>query len=255
MGGFSFASVVLSYFMVGGGMFVGLLAAGYAKVGSLAGLYLMLGVGAFLGGYFAARASRGRTIVEPAIGALAVVGTLAGLVAAGESGRQLLSAHEDAATKAIAYLALAGGGGSLVGAWIGEKFFGDAPTSTLPWFAYTAFATFGATVMVSTIAAITSNSVEGMAKTMLIGFAAGCLLSGIAVGASSRARPLLASFVGGGLGVVGLGLLASRVSPGGADKDVAAGIAVLAVGGGVICLIGALIGWAAVGKKAPGAVT
>lgn len=255
MGGFSFASVVLSYFMVGGGMFVGLLAAGYTKVGSEAALYLMLGVGALAGGYFAARASRGSTIIEPAIGALAVVATLVGLVAVTDVGKQLLSAHQDAVTKAVLLLVASGGGGSLVGAWVGEKYFGDAPTSTLPWYGYTAFSTFGATVMVSYIAAATSKDADALAKTMLIGFAAGCLVSGIAVGASSRARPLLASFIGGGLGVVGLGLLVAKLSPGGADKDVQTGIAVLAVIGGIISLIGALIGWAAVGKKAPGAVT
>ena len=74
--GFSFASVVLSYFLVAGGTFFTLLFAGKLGVhGEYLG-YVIMAVGAFLGGVIAARASKGSTIVEPAIGAIAMVASL-----------------------------------------------------------------------------------------------------------------------------------------------------------------------------------
>ena len=59
MQGFSFASVILSYFLVGGGVFAGTLAIGLVKSGSELVLYLLLAAGALVGGFVAARASRG----------------------------------------------------------------------------------------------------------------------------------------------------------------------------------------------------
>jgi len=81
MQGFSFASLILSYFLVGGGMFTGTLVAGTLKSPSEVIVYALLAAGAFLGGFVAARASRGSTILEPALGAIAVVGTIVGLAA------------------------------------------------------------------------------------------------------------------------------------------------------------------------------
>ncbi len=254
MQGFSVASVVLSYFMVAGGMFAGMLAGGYAHVQSELMGYVVLGVGAFAGGYFAARASRGSTIVEPAIGGLAVIGTFVALVAGTDAGKMVWSTQEGEVVKVVAKLAASTGAGALVGAWIAEKFFGEAPTSSLPWFPFSAFATFGSCLMVTLIAAVlaanSKGDVDTLAKMMLVGLAAGCLVGGVAIGASARARPLLAAFLGGGVGVLGFCLLITRLSGSQADKDQTAGIAVLAVGGAIVTLIG----WAAVGKKAAGSV-
>ncbi|MGE5180841.1 MAG: hypothetical protein ACM31C_02205 [Acidobacteriota bacterium] len=129
MGGFSFASVVLSYFMVAGGMFAGMLVSAYAKVEGEYARYAVVAIGAAAGGYFAARASRGSTIVEPALGGLAVVGTIAALIATA-GGKAVFTVHDNAVAKAIGLFAAAGGVGSIAGAWVGEKYFGDAPTST-----------------------------------------------------------------------------------------------------------------------------
>ncbi|MGE5180842.1 MAG: hypothetical protein ACM31C_02210 [Acidobacteriota bacterium] len=110
--------------------------------------------------------------------------------------------------------------------------------------------------MIATTLTVTGDgSVDTFVKMFLLGLAAGCLLAGIAIGASSRARPLLAACLGGGVGVAGFCLMVIKASEGHADSDTKAGMAVFAIGGAIVTLIGALIGWAAVGKRAPGAVT
>src|SRR5687768_12710048 len=95
MRGFSFASVILSYFLIAGGMFTGILAIGTLKTDSQVVAYLLLAAGAFLGGFFAARASRGSTIIEPVLGAIAVVASVVGLVAATPIGKIIWGAAQD----------------------------------------------------------------------------------------------------------------------------------------------------------------
>lgn len=250
---FSIASVVLSYFMVAGGMFTGLLVAGYIKVDSMGALYGLLGLGAFVGGFIAARASRGSTVVEPGLGGLLVVITIVWLVAGTSMGKYLWANEHGETVKVIALTAASGAIGAIAGAVVSERFFGEATTSAMPWIIYTAFASFGACVLVAYIATVlalggkSEEALDTLVKMMFVGLAAGCVISGIAVGASARVRPLGAAFLGGAAGPAGLGLLGAQHST--SKGDAAAGIAVLAVGGAILTLIGALIGWAAVGKK------
>jgi hypothetical protein len=252
--GFSVASVVLSYFLVAGGMFTSMLGASYAHVHGDLGAYLLLAVGAFAGGYVAARASRGKTILEPALGGLAVVGTLVALVATTSAGKLVWATQHDAVVKTVALLGASGGAGALLGAWVAETFFGEAPLSTLPWFVYTAFATFGACFLVTMIAVVLAaehdTGTDALAKMMLAGLAIGCALGGIAVGSSARSRPLFAALVGGGVGVLGFCLLATHGQP--ADHDQKTTLVVLAIGGALVTWIGAAIGWALFGKRAAG---
>src|SRR5262245_36119144 len=83
---FSLAAVLLSYFLVAGGMALALIL--MAKLGTtgLAVFYGTLGLGGAIGGAFAARASPGSTIIEPAIGAVLVIGTLVGAMVGSEIG-------------------------------------------------------------------------------------------------------------------------------------------------------------------------
>jgi hypothetical protein len=252
MKSFSLASVILSYFLVAGGMFTAMLALGYMKNTNEGVGYLVLAAGAFVGGFVAARASRGRTIVEPAIGGLAVVATIVGLIAGSSAGHYVWAVSHDEVVKAVALFGASGGLGALAGAAGSEKLFGEPSESTAPWLLYTAFATFGSCLMVTLIAAAlamggATESAGGLAKMLLVGLALGCFVGGGAVGASARSRPLVASLVGGGAGVAGFCLLVTRTAP--KDNDAAAGIAVLAVGGAVVTMLGALVGWAAVGKR------
>jgi hypothetical protein len=259
MQGFSFASLILSYFLVGGGMFTGTLAAGALEAESQVVVYLLLAAGAFLGGFVAARASRGATILEPALGAIAVVGTVLGLAASTPIGRLIWGVAQDETIKFIAAVGGTGVGGALAGAFLSEKLLGEATRSSVPWILYTALSTFGACLLVTLFGSIvffagtTEASSDETASILLLGMAAGCLLSGLAVGASARSRPLLAAMLGGGAGVGGFSALIVRaMARGDADKDAVTGAVVLAVGGCVVTLIGALIGWVAAGKRRAG---
>ena len=115
--------------------------------------------------------------------------------------------------------------------------------------------TFGACLLATLLASIiflgdnaaTRSSLD-LDMVVLIGIGAGCLLAGLAVGASARVRPLFAAFLGGGLGVVGFFALVARSQPED-HSNAAVGLAVLAVGGAIVTLIGTLFGWVSVGRR------
>jgi len=225
-------------------------------------LYAMLAAGAFVGGFIAARASRGSTILEPGIGAVAVIATIVGLAAASPLGRMIWSGAHDETVK---FVGAAGGAsvvGALVGAFLSERLFGEATRSSVPWLLYTALSSFGGSLLsmmivsvakVGDVAGAGGRSDTELGGAVLIGMAAGCLLSGLAGGASARSRPLFASLLGGAAGCAGFFLLLARVSGGGemhTDNDTLLGLIILAIGGGLAALIGTALGWAAVGKRA-----
>jgi hypothetical protein len=111
---------------------------------------------------------------------------------------------------------------------------------------------FGSVILASSSTAETASA-DKIGTALLIGIAAGCLVAGIAVGASARSRPFAAAFLGSALGTAGFAYMISNAAIGGhGGGDAASVIAVFAVGGGIATLIGALIGWAAIGKKQAG---
>ena len=251
--GFSFASVVLSYFLIAGGTFFTFLVAGRIGVHSEYLGYILLAIGGFLGGMLAARASKGTTIVEPAIGAVALLATFiaAGLAASG-SGSVLLPS----AMKALALTSIASAGGGIGGAFVTEKMLGGQKASGGMWVLIIALAAFGAGLIGSTLGSLAG---KGDAGPMFGVLALCCLIAGGAAGASAPSRPLGAAFLGGVLGLGGFFFLAIYVfvsvlsKQGAGAKDIPSevyiGIAILALAAGIVALIGAAIGWAAVGKK------
>jgi len=251
MRGFSFASVILSYFLVAGGLFTGTLLIALVKPHNEILGYVLIAAGTAVGGFVAGRASRGETILEPMIGALAVIATIVALVATTSAGKMVWANAHDTTMRFVAAVGLASAVGAVVGAFISEKMFGDATLSSVPWIVYSGFAAFGACVLATIVAALLfvrgdAKTADELGKLMLAGIGAGTLLSGLAVGASARTRPLLAALVGGGLGVAGYFYLLSRDTH---DKDTTAGIIVLAAGGAIVMLVGTLIGWATVGRQ------
>jgi hypothetical protein len=250
--GFSFASVILSYFLVGGGMFSATLVAGELRLGGEIAGYASLAVGAFVGAFIAARASRGQTILEPVIGAVGVIGTIVGLAATTPFGRLLWSFAQDETLKFVGAVGGTGVAGALIGAFLSEKLLGEATRSSIPWLVYAALSSFGASMLATLLASIAflgiaANTEADLVAIILISIAAGCLIAGLAVGASARVRPLIASFLGGGAGVAGYFLLITRSLP--PERDVAVGIAVLAAGGAVVALIGTALGWGIIGRR------
>jgi hypothetical protein len=252
--GFSFASVVLSYFLIAGGTFFAALVAGRLGVHSEYLGYILLAVGGCLGGMVAARASKGSTIVEPAIGAVLLLGSFiaVGLAATGSDARVVLL---PGTMKAIAVTAGASAGGGILGAFVTEKLWGTEKASSLSWLLYVGIASFGGGVIGTTFGTLLG---KGNAGPLLGILAVCCLLIGIATGASAVSRPLGAAFLGG---LVGLGaffglaiyvFVAVLSKAGGKSEvppEVYAGLGIIAGGAGIVTLIGAAIGWATVGSK------
>jgi hypothetical protein len=251
---FSFASLVLSYFLVGGGLFAGLLLAGALKIDKEAVVYALMGAGAGVGGFVAARASFGSTILEPAIGAVAVVGTIVGLAAGSAAVREVWHIAPESTVKFVATVGGFATVGAIAGAFISEKVFGEPSASSAAWFVYSAFATFGAALLATAI--VTHVATDGNSQSevdtasgsaiaaaiLLAGIGGGGLLAGIAGGALARVRALFASVLGGGAGIAGFYYLVTNVS------DTIVGFVVFAIGG-AITLIGTAMGWGTVGKR------
>lgn len=256
MGGFSFASVILSYFLVAGGTFLTTLVAARLGLHNEYLGYAIMAVGGLIGGLLAARASAGSTIVEPAIGSVVMVGSLLvlGLALSDKEGRAILLLPSN--IKGLALTAGASAGGGIVGAFLSEKMFGKSSQSSAPWLLYATLAGFGAGVIGTIFGAAIGHGEAGALYGVV---ALCCLLVGLASGASARTRPLLATFLGGAIGVAAFFFLAvilfvALFSPGasGADipKEVYIGLVVVAIGAGLVTMIGASIGWLSVGKKA-----
>ncbi|HEX5061463.1 MAG TPA: hypothetical protein VFV99_18980 [Kofleriaceae bacterium] len=254
--GFSFASVVLSYFLIAGGTFFTMLLALRLGLHSEYLGYIILAAGGFLGGMVAARASKGSTIIEPAIGAVLLLASFIG-VGLAVSGKDVSVVVLPGTMKAIGLTALASAGGGIGGAFMTEKMFGDENASGASWVLFVALAAVGAGIIGTLFGGVLA---KGDAGNTIFGLIAVCtLFIGIATGASATSRPLGASFLGGAIGVGGFFFLAiylllsmfSDKSHGAGDipSVVYAGIAVVAVGAGIVTLIGALFGWAIVGSK------
>lgn len=253
--GFSFASVILSYFLVGGGMFSATLVGYELQVSSELAMYGALAIGAFVGGFVAARASPGETILEPAIGAVAVIATIVGLAAATSMGQQLWASAHDETLKFVGAVGLSSVVGAVLGAFLAERFLGEATRSSLPWLVYTALSVFGASLLATLLGSIflmqkhgaeASDTESGL--VMVVGIGVGCLVAGFAVGASARVRPLLAAFFGGGIGLAGYVTLILKLAAAVKD-DAIAGVAVMAVAGALVTLLGTALGWAMVGRR------
>jgi hypothetical protein len=256
MGGFSFASVILSYFLIAGGTFLTTLISARLGVQNEYLGYIIMAVGAAIGGFFAARASHGSTIVEPAIGAIVMVASLVGLGLAVSSSETRSLILLPSTMKGLGLTAAASAGGGIVGAFISEKALGRPAESSAPWILYASLAGFGAATIGTIFGGVLGKGEAGPLYGVL---AICCLLSGLAAGASARSRPLLATLFGGAIGVGAFFYLAIMIfvavfsrggmTETGVPKEVYIGIAVVAVGAGIVTMLGALVGWAAVGKK------
>ena len=259
--GFSFASVVISWLMIAGGISGAFLGAAFLHVSADQSELLFYGVfavGAFVGAFFAARASAGSTIVEPVLGALLTIATLCGLMLATPVGQLIWHFGGEQATKPAAISGGAALVGALIGAYVSEKAFGESTRSSVPWILYVAFAVIGgcflATYVMIAFASRQPSTVgeaanRSQALVLLVGIGGGCLLAGFASGASARTRILAASLLGGLAGVFGFFYLFQVLTVGSPRTEETLGAAVVALGGGIVALIGTAVGWAVVGKK------
>lgn len=249
----SFSSILLSYFLVAGGLAVGLLL--FAKLGvtSEPAFYGMLALGGVIGGFGAARGSRENTIVEPAVGGLLVIASVVGVMLGTDVGSAVWHLAKDEIVRMIAFAALAAGAGALIGALIAEKLITGHARGQLAWLLLVSIAIFGASmvalivlfgVMIRGSADQDTNIGVYFGATLL-----GAFLAGLAAGASAPRRILLMTMLGGVVGMLGFySLLLSRESV--KDRGNAmAGAVIIGIGCGVVALVGAAIGWRIVGKR------
>jgi hypothetical protein len=260
--GFSLASLILAFFQIAGAVAAVYLGLRVAEVQADWVPYAVSGGGGFLGGWFAARASRGQTILEPAIGAVLVTALFFGTIWASPLGSWIWSAARDQSILAVAKSAGPVLGGALVGAFLSEKALGDATTSTIPWVLYFLLATFGGcltAVLGAGLAGILDErALEHRDLVFLSLVGGGCLLSGLAGGGTSRRRPIGASFLGGAIGTAAFAFLAHQAgqsiqAPAGMEAVVTQGpwaeIALFGGAGGFVTTIGATLGWGIFGGQ------
>lgn len=252
--GFSWASVLFSYFLVAGGISIGLILLVVMKASSEPLFYVALGLGGAIGGFSAGRASRGTTITEPAIGGVLVILTIVGVFVGSSIGQFLWHAASSEITRVVAIAGAAAAAGAIGGAFVSERAFGEHSQSRVVWLAHVALAVLGAcfvAFLVVMAMVVRGESNDDTTAGAYFGAAAvGSLLSGLAAGASAPKRLLLVSLLATVVGILGFYLLLTAL-PGVKDGggEVALGFAIIGLGFGLVTMLGALIGWKAVGEK------
>ncbi|HVV85196.1 MAG TPA: hypothetical protein VHE35_19175 [Kofleriaceae bacterium] len=253
---FSLAAVFLAYFLVAGGIALALILLVKAGARGDGAFYGAVALGGAVGGAAAARARRGSTIIEPAIGGLLVIGTLVGIFIGTQAGSVLWHVGKDQILRAIAIAGALAAAGAIVGAVAAEKLAGGHSTSPLAWLLFVAFAMLGA-CLVSTVVAVAfffhGTSDDSKLGGIVFGaMAVGAFVTGLTTGASAPRRILLVNLVGVVAGVMGYYLLVRALPNAADDKDAGAaalGFAIIGVAGGLVAMAGAAIGWRAVGKR------
>ena len=117
---FSFGWVVVSYFLICGGLCAAV--TGYALTGTndpyAIGAALFVGAG--VGGLLAGRASPHRSYLEPALAAVLVVGSVVAFVYSTPMGRVIVESHREQVVRSALQLGGVGAAGGLLGALVGE---------------------------------------------------------------------------------------------------------------------------------------
>jgi hypothetical protein len=258
---FSLSAVLLSYFLTGGGLVLGLLLVSRLGLHQRAALYLMLGVGGAIGGLLAARATAGTTVLEPAIGGLLLVVTMVSIFIGTGAGEFLWQVGKDEIVRQVAIAGAVLAAGSVVGAVAGERLLSGQSTTAVAWLVHVAVATLGACFVAMVL--IVGLMLHGTQDTATIGgsffgaVALGGVLTGLVVGATAPRRLLGATFLGVGAGVMGFFVLMLALPNRDPDKagDAAAGFLIIGVGCGLLAMLGGAIGWRLIGKRAAAAAS
>lgn len=255
--GFSIGAVLLSYFLVAGGIVLALILLAKSKITGEAPFYAALALGGAIGGAFAARASRGSTVLEPALGGLLVIATIVAIFVGTDAGAFLWHVAKDEIVRTVAIAGACAAAGAVLGAMAGERLPGGHSQGSPVWLLHVAFAMLGA-CFVATVLAVglafhgAADSDGALGGILFAAMAIGALLTGLVVGASAPRRILLIIFLGVMAGVMGFYLLATMLPNTNSDKagEAAAGFAIIGAGCGLLGILGGAIGWRAVGKRA-----
>jgi hypothetical protein len=153
--GFSLAWVVVSYFLICGGLCAAM--AGYALTGTEDpyAIGAALFVGAAVGGFLAGRASPHRSYLEPALAAALVVGSIIAFVYTTPLGKMMVDRHRDQIMRVALQLGGIGAAGGFLGALVGEAMQKSAHgVRMLGWIIQALFIAGGALFAAVTAAAV-----------------------------------------------------------------------------------------------------
>lgn len=260
--GFSVGWIFVAYFMIAGGFIIAASLAALLKLQSAAAAYVVYFLGAGFGGFFAGRASPGKTIIEPAVGGVLLVASFVGLIVLVPGVRDIWSIAGEEAQKEVLLRAMLVGGltgaGGLVGAALGERTQPPTSESALRWIGISALVTLGMLFFLFAVLAIlmlrhaaaggslTDDQGFGVVFLALVGSA---LFGGFITQSIAPRRMCFAS--GSGFVVVLLVMLGVGVSQseGSIQGNAITGMAIIALGGILVGALGALIGWALIGKR------
>lgn len=250
----SISSILLSYFLVAGGLALGIILFAKMGGGGKALFYAMLGVGGVIGGFVAARGSRDATIIEPAIGGLLVIVSMVVVFVGTEIGGVLWNVAQDEVIEIVGLAGGAAAAGAIVGALLSEKLVAGYAQGSLEWLVLIAFTMLGACIVAFIVACGVAvrgtTDASTLAGVYFGAMAGGALLAGLAVGASAPRRMLLLSLVGAVIGVMGFYLVILTLPTTKDDEGKAAlGFFIIGIGCGLLTLLGAAIGWGIVGKR------
>jgi MFS family permease len=268
---FSLGWIVVSYFLVLGGIAAALVITVAAEIRDRTIGYGLVAAGAAIGGLFAGRASPHRSLLEPAIAAALVIGSLVAFLS-----QTLLGQFVDVLIHAvttetaddrsdmwrhIGVIAGVAAAGGLIGGAIGELTASGTPSpGALRWMGMALLITAGALLASSLVSHVllvdralrdggmarvwegrTLVSDDALVRSTMIALAAGAFLGGLVTQAAAPVRRLAAI---GAAVLLGYGaLLFAVIDPRqGVDQGTALGVVVIAVGGALIAVIGAIVG-------------
>jgi hypothetical protein len=269
--GSSLGWVVVSYFLVLGGIAAAMVIAVATEIRDERIGYGLVAAGAAIGGLFAGRASPHLSLLEPAVAAALVIASLVVFLSQTLLG-QLVDVLIHAVTadtasdgsdrwRHIGIIAGVAAVGGLVGGLIGELTRrGEPSPGALRWMGMAILITSG-TLLASSIVShvllvdralrdggmarvLAGDSLvtdDALVRVTLIALAAGAFLGGLVTQGAAPVRRLAA--IGVAVAVGYGGLLLALVDPRhGMDSDTAVGVAVIAVAGGLLAIVGAAIG-------------
>jgi hypothetical protein len=260
---FSLGWVLLAYFFICGGIV-------FASIGLIAfraetplAPYLAFGIGAAVGGVFAGRASPHRSLVEPAIAGLLVVGSIVALIAGTAIGPVVYAFASESVWRTSILLGASALAGGLLGAALGELTSPPAPSrSTLRWIGLAVLVTAGALFASLVIANVLlvdrvlrddellvklwqESPVferEDVLRAFFAALAGGAIGGGLITQMAAPSRQLLAVTAGVMVAYAGMFYAILGVTDA-LDRDALIGVAWITAAAGVLALIGALVGW------------
>lgn len=260
---FSIGWVLIAYFFICGGIV-------FASIGLIAfraetplAPYLAFGVGAAVGGFFAGRASPHRSLLEPGLAGLLVVGSIVALIAGTAIGPVVYAFASESVWRTSILLGGSALAGGLAGAAVGEMSSPGAPSSsTLRWTGVTVLVTAG--VLFASL--VVANAVlvdralrddellvklwqqspvferEDVLRAIYLALAAGAAGGALVTQLAAPSRQLLATCAGVTIAYAAMFYSILWLTDS-LDQEATIGIAVISAAAGVLALVSGAVGW------------